>query len=85
MQDVSRDGTEVLIYQKDELKAIGLVEITKSLTADDVWYLLQEVKRINKDPERVAVIGYNRGSYVLYVNDLTEGAFTKLGEEIGDY
>ena len=57
--------------------------ITKSLTADDVVYLIQEVYRINKDPERLAVIGYNRGSYVLYVNDVTEGAFDKLGEDIG--
>ena len=49
MQDVSRAGAEVFIYPKDQLKAIGMVELTKSLTADDVVYLIQEVYRINKD------------------------------------
>ncbi len=69
---------EVWVYPKDQLKSIGLVEITKSLSSEEIPYLIQEYHRINRDPERLAAIGYNRGSYVLFVNDLTEGEFEKL-------
>lgn len=70
------------IYDGPKLIEIGLVRLTKLCGSGDLDWLLQETVRISMDYDRIAVIGYaGSNHFALYVNDLTNGEFDKMGGE----
>jgi len=72
---------DIYIYPSTQLKQVGLTALTKPLSSEDTDWLIREFHRINTDPERLAMIGHDSGSFILFVNDQTEGVFDRLGDE----
>lgn len=68
---------------KDVANIKSMVRLTKWLQPihGEFVYLANEYKRISKDPLRTCYIVYSEGKIALFVNDVTEGAFERLGEE----
>ncbi|NRH21059.1 hypothetical protein HOO68_03375 [Candidatus Gracilibacteria bacterium] len=72
------------VYQlKDIANIHGMVQLTKWLqpVQAEFRYLASEHRRITKDPSRKCYIVYSENKIALFVNDMTEGAFARLGEE----
>lgn len=68
---------------RDVPSSIKTVRLTKWLpaTQKEFEYLKNEYNRIMCDPSRSGMVVYNKGTVALFVNDMTDGAFDKLGEE----
>lgn len=75
---------DVSVYHiQDVSKIPRMVRLTKWLkpVRSEFEYLANEQRRISKDSLRTCYIVYSQNEISLYVNDLTGGAFDKLGEE----
>lgn len=72
------------VYQLKDIENIkSMVRLTKWLqpVQGEFQFLANEHYRISKDPLRKCYIVYAENKISLFVNDLTEGAFERLGEE----
>ena len=73
------------IFQVSDIeKRRNIVRLTKWLpaTQQELAYLASEYRRISVDPCRQCFLVYEIGRVALYVNDITEGAFDRMGEEV---
>lgn len=69
------------IYEGPKLVQIGLIRLTKLCKNGDLDWLFKEAYRINQDDGRVAAVGYfGSDHFALYVNDLTDGEFDRMGD-----
>lgn len=70
-------------HLKDIANIKSMVRLTKWLQPvhAEFAYLVGEYKRISKDPFRTCYIVYSESKIALFVNDVTEGAFERLGDE----
>jgi len=76
------DGIDIFQLRDVEAKK-NMVRLTKWLPAtnQEFGYLAKEYGRIREDATRQCVIVYWCGKVALYVNDITEGAFDRMGDE----
>ena len=77
---------EVEIFQLKDIitrKKEKMTRLTKWLppVRSELSYLEKEYLRITKDPSRKCYIIYDQGLVALFVNDVTNGMFDRLGEE----
>lgn len=82
----------VSIYTGADLKRMGFIQLIRAIQFEHLPWLVGEFGRINTDPERVAAIAYmgpcpGKGfsaygeTFALYINDVTDGEFDRMGEE----
>ena len=83
MKPYMRLPTADVYHLKDIANIKSMVRLTKWLPPiqSEFVYLSNEYKRISKDPFRKCYIVYSESKIALFVNDVTEGAFDRLGEE----
>ncbi len=64
----------------------NMVRLTKwvSPCREDLEYIEKEYHRISNDRSRKCFIVFNIGKFALFVNDLTNGEFDKLGSDEED-
>lgn len=71
------------IYDYYDIAPMKLVQLTKWLTpsTEELEYLLGEHKRISSDKNRQCRVAIFEGKIAIFVNDLTDGVFERLGSE----
>ena len=77
------DGIDIF-QLRDIAPTKKFVRLTKWLpaTSQELKYLAGEYTRIREDPTRRCLIVYWAGKVGLFVNDMTDGAFENMGEEV---
>lgn len=67
----------------DVRKIPQIVRLTKWLNVNDneLEFVTKEYRRIVKDKTRLCVLAYDRGRVAIFVNDVTEGAFDRDGDD----
>jgi len=74
----------VPIFDVTDVKKIPkIVQLTKWLNCndDELAYVTNEYRRINKDTARRCMIAYDNGRVAVFVNDVTNGAFEANGKD----
>lgn len=87
MKPFMRLRPEINVYLLGDMNDFdNMVRLTKWLPPcrEDLEFLEHEYRRISSDPLRKCFLVFNIGKFALFVDDLTDGAFDKLGSDEED-
>jgi len=73
----------ITLFSIEDAEEIGLVQLTNWLPGyrEELSYLVAEHKRISSDKSRTCKLVCEDMRYALFVNDMTNGAFSQLRED----